>query len=230
MGALPGKFELLDLRTGRRLSPEVSLHAHVPSVFLSADGARAFTMGYASFNAWNGITGRRLDSYAIDLPPSLYEQPTVNHSRDGRYAVSFIGDLEKQDILVWDLLKRRQIQKFPVSHAVRGGCAAISPDGSMLVTSHPGKEAIVRIWNVRTGKELRSFKDSKAGWPGSIFLTADGNNLFLAGRQQIVGFDIRSTRELFSWRMAPVISSPASAKLRSALHRQTRTTGSRGNP
>jgi RNA polymerase sigma factor (sigma-70 family) len=205
-GALPGKFELVDLRNGRRLSPEVSLHAQVPSVFLSADGARAFTMGYSSFNAWDGTTGRRLDSYAIDLPPSLYDQPTINHSRDGRYALSFTGDLEERErqILVWDLAKRGQIQRFQVSRAVRGGCAAISPDGSILVTSHPGKETIVRIWDVRTGKELRSFKDSKAGWPGSIFLTADGNTLFLAGRQQIVGFDIRSTRQLFSWRMAPV--------------------------
>jgi WD40 repeat protein len=67
-------------------------------------------------------------------------------------------------------------------------------------------EAVVRLRDVRTGKEVRSFKETKAGWPGRLFFTADGKTLFVAGLH-VVGLDVASGKELFSWRLPPLKSS-----------------------
>jgi RNA polymerase sigma factor (sigma-70 family) len=203
-GNMPGKFELWDLRTGRRLSSEDSGHARAATVFLSPAGDRVFTIGYSSISAWDGTTGRRLYSFA--LPPYYYTDPHRSHSPDGRYALSFAGDPEGPQILVWDVAARRRLHTLRPPGASGHVTSAFSPDSSLLATWHPGKEAIVRIWDVRTGQEVRSFKDTQAGWPGRLFFTADGKTLFVAGRR-VVGFDVAVGTERFSWRMEPLQSN-----------------------
>ncbi len=65
------------------------------------------------------------------------------------------------------------------------------------------KTALVRIWDVHTGKEIRSFKPSKPDSPGRLSFSADGKTLF-AGGKHMVGFDVSSGKELFSWPIKPL--------------------------
>src|SRR5262249_18565767 len=63
------------------------------------------------------------------------------------------------------------------------------------------------IWDVQTGKEVRAFKDDRAGWPGQLSFTADGKTLFVAGKQ-VVGLKVADGKELFSWRLKPLPPDP----------------------
>jgi WD40 repeat protein len=202
-GAGPGKFELWDLRTGRRLSPEDSRHAAAATAFLSPAGGRAYTIGYSSISTWDGTTGRRVHSF--EPPPFPSTDPHRSLSPDGRYALGFVGDiwdLKHLQIDVWDVAAGRRLHALRPPGATTGVTSAFSPDSSLLATWIPGKEPVVRIWDVRTGKEVRSFADARAGWPARLSFTADGKTLFVAGRR-VVGFDVASGKERFSWRMEP---------------------------
>jgi WD40 repeat protein len=202
-GASPGKFDLWDLRAGRRLSSEDSGHARAAAVSLSSGGDRVFTIGYSSISAWDATTGQRLHS--LDVPGYPYGDPHPSHSPDGRYALSFEGDYEKLQIVVWDVVARRRLHRLqpPAFGALT---TTFSPDSSLLAAWLPGKETVVRIWDVPTGNEVRYFKETKAGWPGRLFFAADARTLFVAGKH-LVGYEAATGKELFSWRMKPLPSN-----------------------
>jgi RNA polymerase sigma factor (sigma-70 family) len=199
-----GKFNLWDLKTGRCLSSGDSEHTLAAKVFLSPAGDRALTSGCFSISTWDGTTGRRLHSF--DLPLFFASDPDRNFSPDGRYALSFTGDFEKLQILVWEVAAGRLLHTLQPPNASGQVKTAFSPDSTRLALWIPGKETVIRFWDVRTGKEVRSFPETRAGWPGRLFFTPDGNTLIVAGRR-IVGFDVASGKELFAWRPEPSTSN-----------------------
>jgi RNA polymerase sigma factor (sigma-70 family) len=216
-----GKFQLWDLTTGRRLSDADAPHALTETVCLSPAGDRVSTFGHASLSAWEGATGRHLGS--VDVPAYPYVDPSNSHffSADGRLAASFAGE-GRLEILVWDVASRRRLQTLrppgepkyasgSVVHATRvfdppRVTAAFTRDGSLLATWHAGEEPVVRLWDVRTGKELRSFRAAKGGWLAQPFFTADGKTLFVAGRW-VTGYDVTDGTELFAWELKPLPSN-----------------------
>jgi RNA polymerase sigma factor (sigma-70 family) len=211
-----GKFHLWDVQTGRRLFDDASRRAQTQTVYLSPGGERVSTFGHATLSAWDGTTGRHLG--AFDLPPYHFSDPANSHffSPDGRYAVSFHENHGQLEVLVWDVAVRRRLHTLrppgatmPVTTAVENVTrvfgplyvtCACSPAAPLLATRQAGKENVIRLWDLRTGKEIRSFKDTQAGWPGTLFFTADGKTLFVAG-QRLVAFDVASGRERFSRRL-----------------------------
>jgi RNA polymerase sigma factor (sigma-70 family) len=215
-----GKFELWDLKSGRQLSPEGSHRALTETAFVSAADDRVLTFGHASISAWDGTTGRHLGSF--DLPPYAYTDPGRSHqfSPDGRFAVSFHENKGHLEILVWDVAARRLHSLRPPDSAMPFTMAvanvtrlyqapnvlcAFAPDSSLLATWHSGKEDIVRLWDVRTGKELRSFKGPAVGWAVQLCFTADGKTLIVAGHKT-AGFDVATGKEHYSWRLQPLKS------------------------
>jgi RNA polymerase sigma factor (sigma-70 family) len=200
-GVGPGKFDLWDLATGRRLSDADSGHARAATVFLAPAGDRAFTLGYSSISTWDTATARRLHSF--DVPPYPYTDPRRDHSPDGRYALTFAGDFAKLRLLVWDLAAGRLLHTLHPPGAPSQLTSAFSPDSSLLAVWHPGKETVIRLWAVRSGQEVRSFPESKAGWPGKLSFSANGQTLFVAGKYT-VGYDVATGKELFSWRLKPL--------------------------
>jgi RNA polymerase sigma factor (sigma-70 family) len=201
-GGLTGKFTLWDLTTGRRLGEDDSRHARAAALFLSPAGDRVFTTSYWSISTWDGTTGRRLRSF--DLPSFPQTDPDRAYSPDGRYALSFAGDLQRLEVLVWDVAAGRRLHTLAPpgpSHVT----TAFAPDSSRFATWHSGKEPVVRLWDVATGREVGSFPETKAGWPGRLAFAPDGKTLMVAGRRT-VGYDVATGRELFSWRMKPLPS------------------------
>jgi RNA polymerase sigma factor (sigma-70 family) len=199
-GAMPGKFRLWDLQAGRYLHEE-SEHACAAAVFLSPRGERAVAIGYSSVSAWDAATGRHLQS--VNVPDYPAENPERTFSPDGRYALTFAGDWEHVHILVWDVAARRCVHSLRPADGKTDLAGAFSPDSSLLATWHAGKESVLRLWDLGTGKEVRSIKDPGKNWGVRLFFSADGKTLFLAG-WRVVGIDVTSGKELFSWRMTPL--------------------------
>ncbi len=198
-GNRAGKFELWDLKTGHRLTSEDSRHTRDGEVFLSPTGEHATLIGSKSISSWDATSGRRLLSF--DLPRGTLHSRHL--SADGRFAVTFQLEGEEFRILIWDIAARKCLHTLRFPGGYQQVTSAFSPDSSLLATWHPGKQTLVHLWDVRSGKEVRSFADKKAGWPGRMNFTADGKTLFVAGKH-VVGYEVATGKELFSWRLKPV--------------------------
>jgi RNA polymerase sigma factor (sigma-70 family) len=199
-GGWNGKFEMWDPATGHRFSSEDTRHSHSTAACLSPAGDQIVTIGISSINTWDSTTGKRLDSFA--LPPDLYSD-RASHTPDGRLALGFVRDGEAYQAAVWDIRERRKRLTLPTPGQSVPGSTALSADGSLLATAHPGKENVVRIWNASSGKEVRVLKAGKA-W--RFFFSRDNKTLFLAG-PKIVAVDLASGKELYAWRVEPLKSA-----------------------
>jgi WD40 repeat protein len=208
--SMRGMFRLYDLKTGRLLSSDVSQHSYAATVFFSPRDERAVTIGYSSVSTWDATSGRRVHSF--ELPRFNYLDPRRTHSPDGRYALSFTVEGDETHILIWDITAGKRLQTLRLPGKQIQLTSTFSPDSSLLATWYTGKEAVIRLWDVRTGKEVHSFKDTKAGWPWHLHYTADGKTLLVVGRRT-VGYDVASGKELFSWRLEPL---PSKSKGRTA--------------
>lgn len=191
------KFEVWDLKTGRQLSGDEKNDGWGRALVFSAAGDRVVLVGLTSLSTWEVVTGRRRDSFEVESV--RFMPPTPELSPDGRFALTFIGDREKKQGIVWDVARRRKLHVLPSSSAA----SAFSPDSSLLATWEASKEAVViRLREVGTGREVRSFPGGKL-WVPTLSFTADGRTLIAAG-EKITGYDVATGKELFSWRMKPI--------------------------
>jgi RNA polymerase sigma factor (sigma-70 family) len=200
-----GQFDVWDLKSGRRLSSENSRHAYAAALFFAPAGDRICTIGFSSISAWDSVTGQRLRSF--DVPGYNNTLPARVHSPDGRYAVTFRSDWKEMEVLIWDVASGSRLHTLRPPGTPAVAACAFAPDSSLLATLHSGNGSVVRVWNVQTGKEVHSFPESKAGWPGLLFFTPDGKTLLIAGKR-VVGYEVASGKEVFSWRMQPLPTGP----------------------
>jgi RNA polymerase sigma factor (sigma-70 family) len=196
-GALPGKFDVWDLKTGGPLSSEVGRHARAAAVFLSHEGERASVVGFTSISSWDGLTGRLLHSF--ELPAFNYTDPHRSFSPDGRLAVSFAGEWNDRAMCVWDVLAGKRRHTLRVPGQMAGVQTTFSPNSALLATMHGGKPNRVRLWDMGSGKEVGSFPEEKSGWTHGMYFSPDGKTLFVVGAQ-VVGYEVYSGKELFCWR------------------------------
>jgi RNA polymerase sigma factor (sigma-70 family) len=196
-----GKFALWDLKTGQRVPAEEHGSTFAVKIQLSPSGDRVSALGYESFSTWDVATAKLLGT--VEVPRSATDISDRCWSPNGRYVVSFAENKPQQvDLLLWDVAAGKVLHTLSVSQS----CAiAFSPDSSLLATCEAGKENLVRIWDIRTGKETRRFKDAKTGLGGFAF-SGDGRSLFISGRR-VVAYDAATGAERFSWRVQPPPSS-----------------------
>jgi RNA polymerase sigma factor (sigma-70 family) len=199
-GGYASKFELWDLKNGHPLTPEDSRRLQwVSAVVLAPAGDRATIISRDSISSWDATSGRRLHSFASPLG-TMYP---CSLSSDGRYAVTSRVEGEEFHLLIWDIASGKCLHTLRFPGGYQQISNAFAPDSSLLATWHPGKQTLVRLWDVRSGKLVRSFEESKAGWPGPMRFTADGKILFVAGKR-IAAYEVASGKELFSWRLKPL--------------------------
>jgi RNA polymerase sigma factor (sigma-70 family) len=209
------KFHLWDLESGRRLSSDITRHAQVQAVFFAPDADRLMTASNftGTLSAWDATSGRLL--HTAKLPPELPFAPIRPPSPGGRHVLLFGRDAKKrQHVVVWDVQEGRPLQTLTTASEYSSFIAALSPDASSVATAfiaYPGggqreKEAIVQVWDVRTGREIWSLKDRKETNPRELSVSADGKTLFVAG-QRVTAHDLASGEERSSWKLEPRASA-----------------------
>jgi WD40 repeat protein len=163
--AVDGAIYRWDTTTGQALTPEAGDSA-VEQVLVSADGSRVITRGQcADGHVWDGTTGQHLrrfqaggwqDGMAIS-PDGRFLAWPVNDS-----AVTFADPQEPgtlfhgSRIRFYDVASGKTVDRIPTFKGAAQDLA-FTGDGKRLVTAE-GHGGMVRIWNVETGQEERSFQ------------------------------------------------------------------------
>lgn len=103
---------------------------------------------------------------------------SLSVSRDENYVVAGCDQLS---ICVWEWPGGRLLHKFDTEEVV--DLISISPDSSRLAWAARGKESTekrVHIWNLQSGKKLKSFSGPDGGLMSLLF-NSDGSQIFAGG-------------------------------------------------
>jgi WD40 repeat protein len=176
--------EIIRLPTRRGLYP-------ISSFAVFSDGKQILWAGQGTVGLWQWQTGKEPwkakseQSWPLD----------VAVSEDRHWALIGGNATEDDAIWLWDLSARKPLRKLPV-HAGFAGSVAFSPDSKLALArglDQIKRQSLIHLWEVPTGKLLRSFPDPQAG---PVAFSSDGK-LVLSCGMKIRGCD-RVTGKLVS--------------------------------
>lgn len=163
-------LRLWDLLEGRQVRVFKGHNGSIVSVAFSPDGRTALSGGFSEAILWDMATGRTLRKFTDSSPDSglIY----VAYSFDGRF-VLLTG---RYLVRIFEMSTGKVIRTIDLhgKNSVSDFSAALSPDGRYVATSEG------TLWEVRTGKENRVFKDFPRRTRSVIF-SPDGRHVLASG-------------------------------------------------
>src|SRR5207248_1074212 len=137
-----------------------------PHFRFSADSRSIATAARnGAVGVWECTTGKLLASHAT----ASHDVASLLDFADGKILAierqEGDDDAEVTPIVLWEITAGHAVRRFS-GHRGMVNCAILSPDGRSLASR--GDDQTVRIWEVATGLERRSFHDDgeSANWIG----------------------------------------------------------------
>jgi len=164
----------------RSLRYSARVDSYAIGVSISADGTMFATAGGGGVKLWNTATGAALGSIGDSSAGDVVFSPTdslVAFAREGIHAENQ-GDAE-----IWDVAGKARSEILngdgdPLNYYL-GWAVAFSPDGRLLAT--PGRDRLVNLWDVRTGRLVRTFEHNVGTAVLSLEFSPDGSVLAISG-------------------------------------------------
>jgi WD40 repeat protein len=190
----PMTARIWDAESGRELHTlEVPDSSTFHGVF-SPDGKKlVLRIADNTARIWDTESGKEL--HTLTGHPEVID--TVSFSPDGTKVVT----VSRRSVHIWDVESGRELHRFTEQ---LGGVrdAAFSPDGRKVVTTSGStaqgrgsfaRNSDTRIWDVETGKELRTLEGAES----FIVFSPDGKKIVTGGKgHTAVVWDAESGREL----------------------------------
>jgi RNA polymerase sigma factor (sigma-70 family) len=221
-GAVSGAIYRWDAASGQQLTPAAAQDSAVEQIFVSPDGRSLFTTDQdGNLYLWEtagGKSPRRIvegvERGVVASPDGRFLAWTVEHVHGGRL------------IRLYDVAGGRVIDRFPIF--TDDACVVgFLPDGKGLLTLGRGDEpATVRLWDVESGKERRSFAVTPLVPSGEPFYTPRRAALSPDGKTLAIGLDWEGS-------LSPERRRPDQRDVAVRLwdvDREEKTTGEGGNP
>lgn len=163
-GSFDNSLRLWDLKTGKELKQFPGVTDHVRSVDYSADGKRILSGHYGPtteflMRLWDVESGKEISRFKAHKQ----DVTAVFFLPDGKSALSTGMD---GVAIVWNLEDGKEIRRMTHTGGIFG--AALSTDAKRLLTAGFGDQT-VRLWDVASGKELKSFPNHGAAALGVAF-------------------------------------------------------------
>jgi WD40 repeat protein len=221
VGAVGGTIYRWDTATGKPLIPEGG-DSPVGQISVTADGKRVMTLGHeGDAHVWDARSGEHQRRLSINRQQGFAVSP------DGRFlvwpvadeAIQFQTPGEPKSVYTGSRLRMLDLEAGTLVDRFGGFEGAPSDlsfidGGKTLVTADRGRrDAGVRVWDVATGKVVRSFA---AEWkPGSRVvrsrLSPDGKVLAILYRGQSRGLLIESEVKLWDVATGKELAGPRPA-------------------
>jgi WD40 repeat protein len=183
----PRSLRLLDLATDRVVSVPTAAEGSFLALAFAADGETVFGRYNRAIVRRDVPDAKRAEA-SYPLSASSYAHAV---SRDGRTLAAGNGAV----IRLW----RAEAQDFAEIGSESGGVLALafSPDGRTLVSG--GKSRVIRIWEVLSGKERKSF-GGHPGWVRALAYSPDGKVIASGGTDGSVRlWDALTGREMIEF-------------------------------
>lgn len=187
-------ISLRDASSGRELKKLTGEASNIYSIALTND-TKMLAIGYfGKIKLWDlsGTNGIKTIKDAVNMDLNL----SMVFSIDGKTITS----VPKPTL--WDVVTGKKLHNFSNNTFVLD--VAVSPDGQTIAASEIGSASYnktIKIWDINTGKELKSFKTEILNI-GSIDFSPDGQKIAI--REVAIGsfryevFDIASGKSLLS--------------------------------
>jgi RNA polymerase sigma factor (sigma-70 family) len=162
--AVSGAIYRWDAASGRQLTPSAAQDCAVEQVLVTADGRTLFTTDLdGNLYVWDSVGGKSPRRIVGGIERGVVASP------DGRFLAWVVPDESVRTapprrvrgthigsrVRLYDVAGQQVIDRFP-GFAEDAAVAAFLPDGQTLLTVGGGV-ATVRLWDVASGKERRSF-------------------------------------------------------------------------
>jgi WD40 repeat protein len=200
------QITLWTLKTGEEIKTLAGHNLPILAIAISPNGKYLASAGHDKIiKVWNLQTGNLV--YTLVGHTAWIE--AIAFSPNGQTLVSAGGD---KTIKVWQL--ETGIRDTLIGHADSIYSVAISHNGDMLAT---GSWDVIKLWNLKTGREIRSLANSNFG-TNSLVFSLDGQSLISgSGDNKINIWDLNtSSQRTLSGHKAGVSSlilSPDGQKL-----------------
>lgn len=175
-GSGKSSLRLWELAQGKQVS-KMNASGTIISVAMSPDNKYAVTGGlietgivsvgtlsFPPLNIWNLTTGNLYKTYERFKGFRGNEFNSISFSPDGKYfLVTDWTSIYICDAKTWNLIKTFTPEGYspPAIVPYKSFVAAFSPDGKYVLSGGP--DAVVRLWNLETGREIKQFHGHKAG-------------------------------------------------------------------
>lgn len=196
-------LKLWEVSTGREIRTLIGHTQEVMSVAFSPDGKHAVSSDDHSTSMdnennillWNIEKGVVVKKIPIRRKEGKeWERgytPSVVFSPDGRHIAAGVSISNENFIIIYDLETGRSVKEFSGGPEHFPTYIAFSPDGNYLVSGSGGlfadisKDNAVRLWDVKTGKEIKRFIGHTKGIM-SVAFSPDGGYLASGSRDETV--------------------------------------------
>ncbi len=172
-------IKLWNLRTGELIHNLVGTSGKlaVSAVAMSPDGEMFTSNDSSSVKVWDAITGELLRT----LEGHAFPVTSITISSDSKLLISGSQDGTAK---LWNLRTGELLNTFLHGSRLPNGdpsegvyALAISPDGQTLVTGSGLEQNTIKLWNVRTGAEVRTLK-GHTDTIYSLAISPDGQTLY----------------------------------------------------
>ncbi len=175
-GTGKSSLRLWDLTQGKQISKLDAGHTII-SVAMSPDIKHAVTGGFVQdpgplrkktfppLQIWDIESGRIHKTVRSFEGFNGNEFNSINFSADGKHFLATDWtSIYVFDAKTWNLVKTLTLDEYspPAIIPYKSFVATFSPDGKYVLSGGP--DAIVRLWNIDSGKEIKTFQGHKAGF------------------------------------------------------------------
>jgi WD40 repeat protein len=194
-GGLDGTIRLWDVATGKEVTKLIDINAWIYRVQLSEDQTEVYSVhGDGDVVVWSLGNKHQVSRFNVG---GIMHVEHAALSDDARFLVCYNSNPGNDSGLwAWDLRKVSRIRRFGERQYVnKVNCVGISPDGKQVLSGE-ANEGNIRIWNVETGKQVRSLAGHWGGTYVAVF-SPIGDQVLSFGADKVARlWDVETGREV----------------------------------